>query len=68
MVHINQLLAYADDENIWGGSVRAIKKNTETLAVISKEAGLEVHADRTNYMVKYFRDQNAATKSQHKDR
>ena len=33
------------------GSVRTIKKNTEASVVASKEIGLEVNADKTNYMV-----------------
>ena len=36
----------------------ATKKNTESLVVASKEIGLEVNADKTNYMV-MSRDQNA---------
>jgi len=47
----HQLLVYADDVNILGGSVHAIKKNTEGLVVASKETELEVHADKTKYMV-----------------
>jgi retron-type reverse transcriptase len=31
-----QLVVYADDVNILGGSVHAIKKNTEALVVASK--------------------------------
>ena len=42
-----QLLVYADDVNILGGSVHAIKKNAEALVVASKETGLEVNADKT---------------------
>jgi hypothetical protein len=38
----HQLLLYADDVSILGESVHAIKKNTEALAVASKEIGLEV--------------------------
>jgi hypothetical protein len=34
-----------------GRSIRTIKKNTEALVVASKEAGLEVNADNTKYMV-----------------
>jgi len=52
-----QLLVYADDVNILGGSVHTMKKNTETLLVGSKDIGLEVNADKTKYMVK-SRDQN----------
>jgi hypothetical protein len=33
------------------GSVHAVKKNTETLVVASKEIGLEVNAEKTKYMV-----------------
>ena len=32
----HQLLVYADDVNILGGSIHTIKKNAEALAVASK--------------------------------
>ena len=54
----HQLLVYADDVNILGGSVRTIKENAETLIVRSKETGLEVNADKTKYMF-MFRGQNS---------
>jgi hypothetical protein len=54
----HQLLIYADDINILGGSVHDIKKNTETLVVASKEISLEVNAEKTKYMV-MSRNQNA---------
>jgi len=38
----SQLLVYADDVNILGGSVHTVKKNTEALVFASKENGLEV--------------------------
>ena len=47
-----QLLIYADNVNILGGSMRAVK------IVASKEIGLEVSADKTEYMV-MSGDQNA---------
>jgi len=51
-------LLHAYDVNILGGSMHAIKKNTEALIVASKESGLEVTADKTKYMV-MSQDQNA---------
>jgi hypothetical protein len=53
-----QVLIYAVDVNILGGSVHTIEKNTEALVVASKEIGLEVNADKIKYMV-MSRDQNA---------
>ena len=53
-----QLLIYADDINILGGSVHTVKENEKGLIVASKEMGLEVNADNTKYMV-MSRDQNA---------
>jgi hypothetical protein len=47
----HHLLVYADDVNILGGSVHAIKKNTEALVVASKETGLDVIADKTKNMI-----------------
>jgi hypothetical protein len=37
----HQLLVYAADVNILGGSVHTVKKNTETLVVASKESRLK---------------------------
>ena len=54
----HQLLAYADDVNILGGSVHTVKKNAEALVADTKETGLEVNAHKTKYMI-VFRDQNA---------
>jgi len=54
----HQLLVYADDVNILGGSVHTVKENAKALIVVSKETGLEVNVDKTKYMV-MSRDQNA---------
>ena len=55
----HQLLVYTgNDVNILGGSVHGIKKNAESLVVASEETGLEVNADKTDYMV-MSGDQNA---------
>ena len=52
----HQLLAYADDVNILGGSVHTVKKNT--LVAATKEIGLEVNGHKTKYM-SVSRGQNA---------
>jgi hypothetical protein len=54
----HQLLAYADDVTVLGGSVQKKKKNTEALIAATKQIGLKVNADKTKYMA-MFRDQNA---------
>jgi hypothetical protein len=41
----HQLLAYADDVNLLGDNIGAIKKNTETLIDASKEVGLEINEE-----------------------
>ena len=45
----HQLLAYADDVNILGGSVHTVKENGEALVVVSMETGQEVNADKSKY-------------------
>jgi hypothetical protein len=44
----HQLLVYADDD-ILGGNVHTIKKNTDALVVASKEIAIEVNAAKTKY-------------------
>jgi hypothetical protein len=60
----HQLLAYADDVNILGRSVYTIKSAGASV-VASKLIGLDVHADKTKYMV-MSRDKDAGL-SQCKD-
>jgi hypothetical protein len=47
----HQLLTYADDVNILGGSVQTVNENAEALVLATKEIGLKVNADKTKYMV-----------------
>jgi hypothetical protein len=54
----HQLLAYADDVNILGGSAHRGKENAEALLLATKDIGLEVNTDKTKYMI-MSRDQNA---------
>jgi hypothetical protein len=41
-----------------GGSIYAVRKNTEALVIASKEIGLDINAEQTKYMV-MSRDQDA---------
>ena len=47
----HQLLNYADDVSILGGSVHTVEENAEALVVATKETGLEVNADQTKYII-----------------
>jgi hypothetical protein len=53
----HQLVVYAY-VNTLGGSLYTIQENAEPLVVAGREIGLEVDADKTEYMV-MSRDQNA---------
>ena len=44
----HQLLAYADDVNILGGSIHNVKENAEALVAATRETGLEVSADHVS--------------------
>jgi hypothetical protein len=46
----HQLLLYADDVNLLEDNIDTIKKNTQTLIDASKEVGLEVNTEKTNYI------------------
>ena len=61
-----QLLVYADDVNVLGGSVHSVWKKTDTLAVANKENGVEDTSKQTKCMI-MSRDRMQII-SQHKDR
>jgi hypothetical protein len=54
----HQLLAYADDVNVLGGSIHTVKENAEALVSTTRETGLKESADKSKYMVMSL-DQNA---------
>jgi len=54
----HQLLVYADDVNILGGSLHDVKVNAEALVAATSEIGMEESADKIKYMV-MSRDQKA---------
>jgi len=47
----HQLLFYADDDNLLGDSLNTIQWNSETLLEASSDIGLEINAEKTNYMI-----------------
>jgi hypothetical protein len=44
------VLAFANVENLLGGNIHIINKNTETLIDSIKKVGLEVNAKKTKYI------------------
>jgi hypothetical protein len=47
----HQLLVYADDVNLLSDSINTKKENKETLLEASKDIGLEINAEKTEYMI-----------------
>ena len=43
----HQVLAYAFDVNVLGGSIHNLKENAESLVAATRETGMEVSADET---------------------
>jgi hypothetical protein len=61
---MHQLLVYADDVNILGGSVHTvhtIQSNAEALVMARKETGLEVNADKNKWSCLETRMQDEVT-------
>jgi hypothetical protein len=54
----HQLLAYADDVNLLGDNIDSVNKNTETLNDGSKEVGLQINVEKSEYIL-VFHHQNA---------
>jgi hypothetical protein len=50
MIHISYWF-YADDINLMGDSINAIKENTETLLEASNDIVLEINAKKTKYII-----------------
>jgi hypothetical protein len=46
-----QILVYADDINLLGDSINAIKENTEILLEATRNVGLEINAEKTKFMI-----------------
>jgi hypothetical protein len=62
----HQLLVYADDVNLLGGSVNTIKENKENLLETSKDIGLEINAEKTK-VYDYVSSSELRTEPEYKD-
>ena len=56
-----QLLAYADDVNILGGSIHNLKENAEALVAATREIGLEVRINLSTRLCLEIRMQDEIT-------
>jgi hypothetical protein len=65
----HQLLAYADDVNLVGDNIHAIKDNRDILIDASKEVGLEINVEKTKYMLLFHvcRSKSGHKNSKHID-
>jgi hypothetical protein len=46
---MHQFSVSANDVNVSGGSINTLQKNTEALSEVSRETGLEINAEKTNF-------------------
>jgi hypothetical protein len=46
----HQLLVYADGVSLSGDDINTIKENTDTLLEVTRDVGLEINSEKTNYM------------------
>jgi hypothetical protein len=47
----HQLLVYVDDDNLLDDSINTIKENKESLLAAGKDVGLEINAEKIQYMI-----------------
>jgi hypothetical protein len=47
----HQLLIYADDITLLGDSIESMSESTELLLEASRDVGLEINAEKTQYMI-----------------
>jgi hypothetical protein len=59
-----QLMVYADDVNLLGGSTNTIKENTETLLEASRDVGLEIN---TKDVCDYVSSSEVRTEPEYKE-
>lgn len=49
--HSYQILGYADDLDIAGRSLKAVKETFEVIEIETKKVGLEINAEKTKFMI-----------------
>jgi hypothetical protein len=47
----HQLFVYSDDINLLGDNINTLKENKETLLEVSRDIGLGINAEKTEYMI-----------------